>query len=355
MSTLVTGGSGVVGRALLGHLVSDREVRALVRSDHAAATVTALGANPVRGDILDYGSLAQAMDGCDVVYHVAGSNEMCLADPSVLFRVNVDGSRNALRAAAAAGVRRMVFTSSATTLGEAQGSIGDERSAHRGSFLSNYERSKYEAERALLAEQTSVELVVVNPSSVQGPGRGTGTGKLFLDLINGKIPALVDSRFSMVDIDDCARGHILAESNGVPGERYVLSGFSLDRAGRATPRGTNRTSFPATHPARRFGQGSCGAVRAGFANGSTPPALLCRDGPCVVVWPLLRRISRLPRIGARIHAGPRHHPTNNRVVRAAGPGEARATRARALAPAPVLSIDNDHPAGRLNRRWGALR
>jgi dihydroflavonol-4-reductase len=227
MSTLVTGGSGVVGRALLGHLVSDREVRALVRSDHAAATVTALGANPVRGDILDYGSLAQAMDGCDVVYHVAGSNEMCLADPSVLFRVNVDGSRNALRAAAAAGVRRMVFTSSATTLGEAQGSIGDERSAHRGSFLSNYERSKYEAERALLAEQTSVELVVVNPSSVQGPGRGTGTGKLFLDLINGKIPALVDSRFSMVDIDDCARGHILAESNGVPGERYVLSGFSL--------------------------------------------------------------------------------------------------------------------------------
>jgi dihydroflavonol-4-reductase len=228
MSILVTGGSGVVGRAVLKRLVGeDREVRALIRSDQAAATVTNLGAVPVRGDILDYGSLINAMRGCGVVYHVAGSNEMCLRDPSKLFRVNVDGSRNTLRAAAAAGVRRMVFTSSATTLGEAQGSVGDELSPHRGWFLSNYERSKHEAEQALFAERTDVELVVVNPSSVQGPGRATGTGKLFLDLINGKIPAVVDSRFSIIDIEDCATGHLLAERKGVAGHRYVLSGFTL--------------------------------------------------------------------------------------------------------------------------------
>jgi dihydroflavonol-4-reductase len=228
MSTLVTGGSGVVGRALVSQLVaSGRAVRALVRSDPAAATVTNLGAVPVRGDILDYGSLIRSMQGCDVVYHVAGSNEMCLSDPSTLFRVNVDGSRNTLRAAAAAGVRRMVFTSSATTLGEGRGSVGDEWSPHRGSYLSNYERSKHEAEQALLSEKTNVELVVVNPSSVQGPGRATGTGKLFLDLINGKIPVVVDSRFSIIDIGDCAAGHILAERNGATGERYVLSGFTL--------------------------------------------------------------------------------------------------------------------------------
>ena len=228
MSTLVTGGSGVVGRALVSHLVaSARSVRALVRSDSAAATVANLGAVPVRGDLLDYGSLAEGMEGCDVVYHVAGSNEMCLRDPSVLFRVNVDGSRNTLRAAGAAGVRRMIFTSSATSLGEARGSVGDEWSPHRGWYLSQYERSKYEAEQALLSEQTDVELVVVNPSSVQGPGRATGTGKLFLDLINGRIPAVVDSRFSIVDIEDCAQGHILAERKGVAGERYVLSGFTF--------------------------------------------------------------------------------------------------------------------------------
>lgn len=145
----------------------------------------------------------------------------------MLFRINVDGARNTLRAAAAAGVRRMVFTSSATTLGEERGSVGDEWSPHRGRFLSNYERSKYEAEKALLSEQTDVEVVVVNPSSVQGPGRASGTGKLFLDLINGDLPAVVDSRFSVVDIDDCARGHLLAEQQGVAGERYVLSGSTL--------------------------------------------------------------------------------------------------------------------------------
>jgi dihydroflavonol-4-reductase len=231
VNTLVTGGSGVVGRALVSQLVgSGRPVRALVRSDLAAVTVTNLGAVPFRGDILDHGSLIRSMQGCDVVYHVAGSNQMCLRDPSPLFRVNVDGSRNTLRAAAAAGVRRMVFTSSATTLGEAQGSVGDEWSPHRGSYLSNYERSKHEAEQALLSEATNVELVVVNPSSVQGPGRATGTGKLFLDLINGKIAAVVDSRFSLIDIGDCARGHILAERNGTAGERYVLSGFTLSTA-----------------------------------------------------------------------------------------------------------------------------
>ncbi len=231
MTTLVTGGSGVVGRAVLKQLVSqERHVRALVRSDEAAAIVAKLGAHPTRGDILDFGSLAAAMEGCDVVYHVAGSNEMCLADPSTLFRVNVDGSRHTLRAAAAAGVRRMVLTSSATTLGEEPGSVGDEWVHHRGWFLSNYERSKYEAEQALLADETTVELVVVNPSSVQGPGRASGTGKLFLDLINGKIPAVVDSRFSMIDIEDCAKGHILAELSGKAGERYVLSGFTLSTA-----------------------------------------------------------------------------------------------------------------------------
>jgi dihydroflavonol-4-reductase len=231
MTTLVTGGSGVVGRALLKQLVSlDRHVRALVRSDEAAAIVAKLGAHPTRGDLLDFGSLATAMDGCSVVYHVAGSNEMCLTDPSALFRVNVDGSRNTLRAAAAAGVRRLVYTSSATTLGEERGSVGDEWAPHRGWFLSNYERSKYEAEQALLSENTDVDVVVVNPSSVQGPGRSSGTGRLFLGLVNGKIPAVVDSRFSMIDIEDCAKGHILAEVKGVAGQRYVLSGFTLATA-----------------------------------------------------------------------------------------------------------------------------
>jgi dihydroflavonol-4-reductase len=230
VSTLVTGGSGVVGRALLTHLSRTDTIKALVRSTDGARSVEAAGAQPVFGDILDYRSLIEAMEGCEVVYHVAGLNEMCLADPASLFAVNVDGARNTLRAATTTGIRRMVFTSSSTTLGEVRGSVGNEWSRHRGSFLSNYERSKYEAERTLLAEQGPVEVVVVNPSSVQGPGRATGTGKLFLDMINGRIPAVINSRVSLIDIDDCARGHLLAGGKGRPGERYVLSGVTLSTA-----------------------------------------------------------------------------------------------------------------------------
>ncbi len=228
MSVLVTGASGVVGGAVTALLVGQgRRVRALARSAESTKTVAGLGAAAVAGDILDYPSLLTAMTGCEVVFHVAGRNAMCLRDPTELFRVNVDGTRNVLRAAAAAGVGRLVYTSSAVTLGEAAGTVGDEGSAHRGWFLSHYERSKYQAERVLLEEKTPVEVVVVNPSSVQGPGRATGTGKIVLDLLNGRLPALVDSRLSIVDIDDCARGHLLAEQRGKPGERYVLNGFTL--------------------------------------------------------------------------------------------------------------------------------
>ena len=141
---------------------------------------------------------------------------------------NIDGSRNVVRACAAVGVRRLVYTSSAASIGEEEGTVGDERSPHRGWFLSGYERSKYLAEQAVFAERTPVEVVAVNPSSVQGPGRASGTGKLILQVIDGRLPVLVDTRVSMVDIDDCARGHLLAEANGTPGQRYILNGFTLD-------------------------------------------------------------------------------------------------------------------------------
>lgn len=228
MTTLVTGGSGVVGGAVIDMLVAEgREVRALARSDAAAAAVAARRAQPVTGDILRPSSLRAAMEGCEVVYHVAGVNALCLRDPGPMLAANIEGTRNVIRAAAAAGVRRIVYTSSAVTLGEAHGTVGNERSPHRGRFLSFYEQSKYLAERVALTEPTGAEVVVVNPSSVQGPGRATGTGKLFLDLVNGKLPAVVDGRLSVVDIEDCARGHLLAERRGEARERYVLNGFTM--------------------------------------------------------------------------------------------------------------------------------
>ncbi len=229
-SVFVTGGTGFLGRALVERLVGDgNEVRALARSDASAGKLGALGAEPVQGDVLDLDALAAAMVECDVVYHAAGANAFCVRDPSPMFEVNVRGSENVVRAAARAGVRRVVYTSSAATLGEAGGTIGSEESPHRGWFYSDYERSKFEAERAVFAaaRETGLDVVSVNPASVQGPGRASGSAKLLLDYLNGRIPAVVDSRISLVDIADCTEGHLLAAERGSPGERYVLSGATL--------------------------------------------------------------------------------------------------------------------------------
>jgi dihydroflavonol-4-reductase len=218
----------VVGSAVIRHLVASGVVpRAVSRSGPSDATLSALGATPVRGDILDPASLDAAFDGAEIVYHVAGINAMCIADPGPMFRANVEGSRNVVEACNRAGVRRLVYTSSAAAVGEPAGTVGSERTVHRGWFLSDYEHSKYLAERVVFAEAGDLDVVSVNPSSVQGPGRATGTGKIILDLIRGRLPALVDTRVSIVDIDDCARGHLLAAERGTSGSRYLLNSFTL--------------------------------------------------------------------------------------------------------------------------------
>jgi len=227
---LVTGGTGVVGRALLRRLVADgRNVRALTRSNASEDAVAALGAEAVRGDVLDLGTLTEAMRGCSTVFHVAGVNAMCLRDPTDMVRTNVEGSATMVRAAADAGVGRVVYTSSSSAIGEPRHTVGREDSPHRGSYLSAYERSKHLAERRVfeLAGSLDVAVVSVNPSSVQGPGRATGSARLLLEVVNGRLPVLVDTTISLVDIEDCARGHVLAETRGTPGERYLLSGTSL--------------------------------------------------------------------------------------------------------------------------------
>ena len=227
---LVTGGTGFVGRAILERLLEDGESpKALARSEASAGALAELGAEPMRGDVLDPEALAAAMRGCGLVYHAAGANAFCLRDPSPMFEVNVRGSENVVRAAAQAQVKRVVYTSSAATLGEKKGTVGTEQSPHRGSFLSDYERSKYEAELAVLAaaDENGIEVVCVNPASVQGPGRASGSTRLLLDYVNGRLKAVVDSTLSLIDIADCTTGHLLAASRGKPGERYVLSGATL--------------------------------------------------------------------------------------------------------------------------------
>jgi dihydroflavonol-4-reductase len=226
----ITGASGFLGQAICTRLVAqERDVIALARSDAAANVVTGLGARVHRGDILDDDSLSGAMEGCGVVYHVAGVNGFCLADPASLYKANVLGSHNVAAAAHRAGVTRIVYTSSAATIGEPKGTVGSETSAHRGFWLSQYERSKFEAEAAvfLTAARAGIDVVSVNPASVQGPGRTSGTARLLIDYANGQLKVALDTTMSIVDVADCAQGHILAETRGAPGARYILSGATL--------------------------------------------------------------------------------------------------------------------------------
>jgi dihydroflavonol-4-reductase len=226
----VTGASGYIGGALTTSLLErGDQVVGLARSDAAAEKVASLGAEVARGDLLDEGSIAAGMAGCEAAYHVAGMNSHCPPDPDMMMRVNVGGAVAAVRAAAKAGIGRLVYTSSAASLGEPVGTVGTEDCAHRGSYLSVYDRSKHEGERAVFeaAAETGLEVVAVNPSSVQGPPRASGNGGIIIAYLNGKLPAFVDTHVSVVDIEDCVRGHLLAAERGGSGRRYVLNGATL--------------------------------------------------------------------------------------------------------------------------------
>jgi dihydroflavonol-4-reductase len=226
----VTGASGFIGGALARRLIEGGdEVVGLARSDAAAQKVAEHGATVARGDLLDEESIAEGMDGCELAFHVAGMNSHCPSDPDMMLRVNVGGAEATVRAAARAGVGRIVYTSSAASVGEPAGTVGTEDCAHRGSYLSVYDRSKHEGEQAVFAAaaDTGVEAVAVNPSSVQGPPRASGNGGIIIAYLNGKLPLFVDTHVSVVDVEDCVEGHVLAAERGESGRRYLLNGATL--------------------------------------------------------------------------------------------------------------------------------
>jgi len=255
------------------------DVIALTRTEAGAGALASAGARPALGDVAEPDAILRGAVGCEVVFHAAGLNASCLRDPSPLVRINVEGTRNVLEAAARAGVRRFVHTSSAAAIGEPAGDVGREDTAHRGWFLTAYERSKFQAERLVLelGPELGLEVVCVDPSSVQGPGRATGTARLLLAAARGRLPLAFDAWLSFVDADDCALGHVRAAERGRPGERYILSGASvrvrqaLDVLRGVTGRPT-RTWFV---PRRSVLPAAAMVEAAARAVGRTPP--VCRE------------------------------------------------------------------------------
>ena len=226
----LTGSTGILGKPLLKKLLNEgHNVYALSRNKIHDDFLISNNAKIVNGELISDGIYEQLKDhSIEAIFHVAGANKKCQKDPSSMFRTNIEGTKQMLELGNKLKIEKFIYTSSAVTLGEQKGTIGNEDSIHRGTFLSDYEESKYLAEEVAFAFNKEFEFVSINPSSVQGPGRISGTAKLLISTLNKKFPPLIKSSVSVVDIDDCTEGHYLGLIKGKNNERYVLNSFRLD-------------------------------------------------------------------------------------------------------------------------------
>ncbi len=230
---LVTGGTGFIGSAVARAAVNrGYRLRLLCRAGSDRSNLDDLDAEQVVGDLRDPESLAAAMCGCEGLIHVAADYRLWARDAQEIYRTNVDGTLALMQAAGHAGVRRVVYTSSVSTLApRPDRSDADESDvAACANLAGHYQRSKWLAERHVLAAVASgLPAVVVNPSAPMGPGdvKPTPTGRIVLDTLRGRMPAFVNTGLNIVHVDDVANGHLLALERGLVGERYVLGGENL--------------------------------------------------------------------------------------------------------------------------------
>jgi dihydroflavonol-4-reductase len=233
MKTLVTGGTGFLGANVVRALLQrGAEVRALVRPRSDTRNLDSLDVELVAGDLRDRGSLEAALEGCDTMYHVAAMYALWARHPQDIYDSNVTGTINILEAAAQAGVQKIVYTSSVSTIGlPKDGTPGTEETPlSPEDMVSHYKRSKYLAEQEVLKyAQRGLPVVIVNPSFPVGAWdvKPTPSGQVIVNFLRGKIPAYVDTGVNVVDVEDVAIGHILAAEKGRVGERYILGHANL--------------------------------------------------------------------------------------------------------------------------------
>ncbi len=237
MSTAaVTGASGFIGSAVVRALLArGRKVRALVEPRADLANLKGLDVEVVECDVTDEAALERGLSGAKSLFHLAAIYKLWTPNPEPLFRVNVEGTTAVLLAAQAARVERVVFTSSIMAVGldergGKQQTLDESQPFTMFDLAGTYTLTKYMSERvALRFARAGLPLVVVNPAMPFGPGdrAPTPTGLIILRFLKGEVPALGAGGLSVVDVDDVAEGHLLAEEKGRVGERYILSAYDL--------------------------------------------------------------------------------------------------------------------------------
>jgi dihydroflavonol-4-reductase len=233
MLAFVTGATGFVGSHVARALAEQGAgLRLLVRPRRDLRNIEGLNADLVTGDLREPASLEKAISGCDVVFHVAADYRLWVRDPEQMYRANVDGTRAILQAARRNRVRRVVYTSSVATMGfSSNGRPADEDSpVSLDKMIGHYKRSKFMAEEvAIKAGKSGMDVVVVNPTTPVGEQdiKPTPTGRIIVDFLKKKFPAYVDTGLNLVDVKECARGHVAALERGRSGERYILGGENL--------------------------------------------------------------------------------------------------------------------------------
>jgi dihydroflavonol-4-reductase len=233
MKAFVTGATGFIGASLTRELLKDGfEVKVLARPGSDRRNLAGLPIEICDGDLLNRDSLDAALGGCDVLFHAAADYRLWTADPKSMYAINVDGTRSLLESALKHGIGKVVYTSSVGTLGNpGDGTPGTESTpVSLADMVGHYKKSKFLAEReAESFVARGLPLVIVNPSTPVGPLdiKPTPTGKIIVDFLNRKMPAYLDTGLNIIDVEDCARGHILALHKGQIGGKYILGNENL--------------------------------------------------------------------------------------------------------------------------------
>jgi dihydroflavonol-4-reductase len=233
MKVFVTGATGFVGHHVARALAAEgAQLRMLVRKTSNLAHLEGIAGDTYLGDLAQAETLKPAVAGCDAVVHVAADYRLWIPDPEAMYRANVDGTRELLKLAREARVKRFVYTSSVATMHFRTDGIviNEDTPVSLTDMVGHYKRSKFMAEQqAIAAAQDGQQVMILNPTSPIGSddAKPTPTGRIFVDFLNGKFPAYMDTGLNLVDVAEVARAHVLALTKGTPGRRYILGGENL--------------------------------------------------------------------------------------------------------------------------------